>query len=186
MLSLTMRVLPPGRVFGGVLKVLEAPMGDGRGIQVTRALRESVAKEFSAGAHSLPGGGSAPWDENVQFGTRVLPDTPLGGPGGSLARAWAGSSVNGFQSVEESASNRVLIGVDHPSAQIHRGGSEAVDRTTTIDLTVKAAAFLRHEYQVDTEAGDEVHIPSRPHATTNPELEKDIVAIFQRAFGAQP
>lgn len=184
MIDLRMRVTPAGRFLAGIMEVLDAPMAGPRGIAVTAALRASVAKEFAEGAHSLPEGGTRPWAENVEFGTRVLPETPLGGPSGSLAQAWAGASSGGFLALEERQDDRVLIGVSHPSAAMHRGGDDASEGETVMDLTFKAASFLRHEYGVEVKGGDVVHIPARPHATTNPALEEAIVAVFQRSFAA--
>lgn len=182
-ITFNIQIIPAGRFLGGIQAVLENPMGGGRSAEVTRALRESVAREFAAGAHSLPSGGTRPWKENVAFGTRELPSIPLGGPSGSIASAWAGSSTGGFVGLHETSPERVAIGVSHPAAEMHRGGQDGSEGSTTMVLTHKAAAFLRHAYEVDTEGGNSVTIPARPHGTTNPGLEASVVAIFQRAFG---
>ena len=56
---------PIGDLFSGVLEVLDRPFAGARGVEAIRLLRESVRKEFEAGAWARPDGGSSGWKKEV-------------------------------------------------------------------------------------------------------------------------
>jgi len=158
-------------------QILRAPMGEGRGAGMISALRASVAREFAQVGWSRPEGGVDRWKETLPFGNRPE-KVPLGGSGGTLARAWAGGT-GGFTYTEPT---RAGIGVSLPYAAMHRGGrgTEAGGKVTIIRpkkyskgglpamfwyLGLKFGAWISPK---KLERGLEV--PSRPHATTNPAL----------------
>lgn len=176
--TIGLKIQVPARIFGRVLDVLDAPFAGERGAQAIAEMRKSVAQEFAAGGHSTPEGGFRPWAQNVPFGTRELSNPPLGGASGFLARAWAGGEF-GFQ--EQSAS-RVAIGIDHPAAPVHRGGEQAQEEISEQRPTDPQLTFLRAQYGVRVGRSTVLRTPSRPHATRNPDLEKAVAAIFERAL----
>lgn len=168
-------------------RVLSNPMGEGRGAALQEELRASVKQEFRQHGWSRPSGGVDRWKEALPFGKKPEGE-PLGGEGGFLARAWAGGQY-GFAFVNR---DRAGIGVVHPAAPMHRGGrdTDAGHRKTIIrprkyGKNGVPAMFwylgLRYGAWISPRRLERgLEVPSRPHATTNPEL----VRRLERRFAA--
>ncbi|MEM1181173.1 MAG: hypothetical protein AAGM22_22715 [Acidobacteriota bacterium] len=166
-----------GDLLGKLLDAFKAPF---RGMerQGVKAMRKSVASEFAGRYWHTPQGRKIPWAPSKPFGRRPA-GSPLGGPGGSLAQAWAGSA-GGF---EVMGPERLAIGVDMPFAALHRGGAgtSADLRETRIKAKrIGAQGKPAMHWRLGMEFGvwispaklltEGLSIPSRPHATSNPEL----------------
>ena len=183
-ISVSLRLARPiGDLFAGVLDILDRPFAGSRGAEAIRILRDSVRKEFEAGAWARPQGGFSSWKKVEPFGTRPAPATPLGGASGFLSLAWQGGQF-GF---EEKSAGRVAIGVDHPAAPVHRGGdpnpSESYE--TSIPITLQMRKRVGYEFKTGfPKEQTDVKIPARPHATTNPALEESMVQLFGRAIAS--
>jgi phage gpG-like protein len=170
--------------------VLRAPFGSGRGRRAVEVMRSSVASEFREHQWLTPDGGALRWKETLPFGDRPEKE-PLGGPSGTLARAWAGGP-SGFSTIDP---QRAAIGISHPGAAMHRGGSgtDARERVTIVRPRKTGAKGLPSMFWYlgltfgawisprRLERG--LEIPSRPHATSNPKLEADLAAIVRSALG---
>lgn len=170
-------------IFGRLLAALAEPFAGNAGVEGGRALRESVAEEFSRGGHKTPEGGFDEWETTKPFGDRPIPDTPLGGAGGQIAQSW-------LDHPPEIGPDRIAIFSDHVAVQFHRGGEEADIEEFTYNLTAKATNFLRWAFAVHLpeDEGTEITLPARPHATANPDLEEKLVQIlgdrFEKAFSS--
>ena len=165
------------------MRVMGAPMADGRGQRVAAAIRRPIAEEFAGGFHYTRTGSRERWQPVPAFGTRPATVPPLGGPSGSLARAWAGGQ-GGYQKINPRSAT---IGVNLPFAEVHRGGARGQKRVTRIRAKKIGAKglpamwwFLGMTFGVwlnpDKLLADGVAVPSRPHATKNPrtvELVRD-------------
>lgn len=174
---------PIGDIFAGELDILDRPFAGARGDAAIKLLRESVHKEFAAGAWSRPEGGSSPWTKVEPFGIRPAPETPLGGTSGFLSLAWQGGQF-GFQ---EKSARRVAIGVEHPAAPVHRGGDPNPSReyVTTVPITLQMRKRVGREFKTGfPKDAESFEIPARPHATTNPVLEENMVQLFGRALAS--
>lgn len=183
-ISVSLRLARPiGDLFVGTLDVLDRPFAGSRGDEAIKLLRESVRKEFSAGAWARPEGGFSRWTKVEPFGIRPAPETPLGGTSGFLSLAWQGGQF-GFQ---EKSAGRVAIGVDHPAAPVHRGGdpNPSKEYVTTVPITLQMRKRVGREFKTGFPKDQEdIKIPARPHATTNPELEESMVQLFGRALAS--
>ena len=168
-------------IFGRLLAALAAPFAGQTGNAAIRALQESVEEEFSRGGWKTPGGGFNEWKDNEQWGDRPLPDVPLGGPGGQIARSWLDSAPIHDPSL-------VAIYSDHVAVQFHRGGDDAGTDSFTYEITPKASAFNAWAFGVQVPPGKEITLPARPHATANPDLEEKLMEIlsdrFEKAFAS--
>lgn len=169
-----------------VSRALDRPMSRDVGRRIIRAVRGVINEEFTRGVWLRPSGGSAPWKQGHDFGSHKAKRPPLGGPGGRLARAWAGGR-GGFS---ESDGNSVTIGVRLPYAAVHRGGVENVQagRITVIRprrkgkggrpamfwfLGLVLGVWLRKE---TLRRG--LKVPARPHATDNPKTRQAVAEIL--------
>lgn len=169
--------------------ILRTPLAGRRGRAAIDLLRASVARDFKDHGWHTPDGGLLRWKESLPFGNKPEGE-PLGGARGFLARAWAGGS-NGFQ---VQTPQRVAIGVIHPAAAMHRGGSgtDARERVTVIRAEKEGARGLPAMFwYLGMRFGAWIsvrklrrglEVPSRPHATANPRLVTDLVRMFQQAL----
>jgi len=174
---------PIGDLFSGVLEVLDRPFAGARGVEAIRLLRESVRKEFEQGAWARPEGGFSRWEKVEAFGIRPAPATPLNGTGGFLSLAWQGGQF-GF---EEKGDRRVAIGVQHDAAPVHRGGdpNPSNEYVTTVPITLQMRKRVGREFHTGFPKDvDSFEIPARPHATTNPVLEENMVQLFGKALAS--
>ena len=169
-----------------ISKVAKAPMTGKEQRETRLALRASVGRDFRARAWHTPTGSVRKWRPVRPFGTRQPSSPPLR----RYLRAWQGGP-GGF---ERSTLTSVEIGVRLPGAAAHRGsfGSGVFERVTLIKARRRTASgklrmqlFLGLEYGVwigeaKLLSGLELH--SRPHATANPELTRQLRDIQQRAL----
>ena len=169
-----------------ISKTAKAPMTGAERRASRLALRASVARDFAARAWHTPTGGIRPWKQvNVPpFGTYQPSNPPLR----RYRRAWLGGA-GGF---EKNTPTSVQIGVRLPGAAAHRGsfGSFIGERVTLIKAKKRTSSgrlamffFFLNEYGVALGekkllSGMELH--SRPHATANPELTRQLRDIQQR------
>lgn len=175
-------VTPTTGLFSPVLDVLARPFGGDRASHAIKILRASVAQEFEGGYWLRPDGGQTGWKEVREFGSRPAPESPLGGSDGFLAQAWQGMNAFGG---EEKTDTMAAITVTHPAAPVHRGGdvNPSDSYETKIGVTEKMRRFLGLEYGVWMKQ-EEITIPARPHATTNPKLEENLATMFGRVIAA--
>ncbi len=178
--SISLRLAQPiSGMFSEILEVLDHPFSGQRGRDAIALLRKSVRKEFAAGAWSRPEGGTSSWKTVLPFGIRPAPPTPLGGTAGFLSAAWQGGQY-GFQ---EKSDTKVAIGVTHDAAPVHRGGDPDPSESyvTIIPITEQMRKRVGYEFKTGfPREQTQIEIPARPHATTNPELEADLVQAFGR------
>lgn len=192
--SLKLTAAPALRRLAAMSSAAREPMGGDAGRQVVAAIRSSVAKEFAGGYWLTPQGGKRQWKSVHPFGTRRVGD-PLGGSSGSLARAWAGGA-GGFS---RSTARTAEVGVRMAGAAVHRGGGGA--RVALRETHIRAKKIgkggrpamhwlLGMKYGVwmspEKLRTQGVAVPSRPHATRNPDLNREIIRIVrERITGAQ-
>ena len=171
---------------GAIAGVARSPMTGAERRETRLALRASVGRDWRARAWHTPTGGVRPWKPVNQppFGTYQKSNPPLR----RYLRAWQGGP-GGF---EKSTPTSVQIGVRLPGAAAHRGsfGSFIGERVTLIKARRRTGSgklrmqlFLGLEYGVwigeaKLLSGLELH--SRPHATKNPELVKQLADIQER------
>jgi len=173
-------------LLGRARQILGAPLSGERGAAAIKAVRKSVAREFRQLGWSKPGGGVQRWKPVKPFGDKPGGGPPLGGSGGSLARAWAGGR-GGFTTTSR---DRVSVGITHPGAAVHRGGdgTDAGNRITLIrpkrfgkggvPLMFWALGLGKGAWISFKKLKKGLEVPSRPHATSNPELVRELERQF--------
>jgi hypothetical protein len=187
--SLHLIAAPSLRRIGRMTSASKDPMGGDSGRQVIRAIRRSVAQEFSGGYWSTPSGGKRQWKPTKPFGEKAGGRPPLGGSAGRLAAAWAGGA-GGFEKI---TSRTAQVGVRMPGAAVHRGGEGA--RVALRETRIKAKAIgakgkpkmywlLGMKYGVwmspEKLRTTGIAVPSRPHATRNPALSREITDVIRK------
>jgi hypothetical protein len=176
------------RSISKLISGLRAPMKGKVGAEVIAAARKVIAEEFSKGGWFRPRGGFSSWPKGHDFGDKKAPSTPLGGPSGSIARAWAGGK-GGFSRVTDGGAG-VLIGVSgSPKFAVHRGGQAPTSMAGfTIVRPKRGQAmrfFLGGQFNAWISAArlaKGLRIPSRPHATDNPKTRAAVVEVIRRSL----
>lgn len=138
---------------GRIGEIVRKPLDGVRGRLVLRRIRARIADEFNTGRGYGAGGGQQTWAATKPFGDRPATVPPLGGAGGSLARAWAGGA-GGFAMF---GPRSVVFGVNLPYGRIHREGG-------AIRVTPKMRAFLHHRGVHLRKTTKTIVIPKRRHA----------------------
>ena len=171
---------------------LKTPFGSGR--FVIAAIKRSIRSEFVSSAWSHPGGGSIPWTNLLDGGKFSRHRKPFGGAAGELHQQWnKGTPVVTATSVELSpASGRI----PDEAIAMHRGGGGTSARRRTTRVRAKNVApsgRMKMHYLLGSRglwisgsklAARGVSIPSRPHATANPQLIKEIIGLTVKRLGA--
>lgn len=151
-------------------RIFKEPFAQARGRRSIRAVRRVAAREFARGGGFSPSGAFNPWKRTQPFGDRPAPSVPLGGSGGSLARAWGGGA-GGFSFVR---GKRIVLGVTLPYAAVHRGGTEAPSKRVTVikakRFTSSGQALMRLKFisafgvfVSEAKVRSGMRIPGRPH-----------------------
>lgn len=179
--------------YGPVAKRAGAPFAGPLGRSVIRAQRRSVAREFAGGFWATPRGGRVRWKKAKPFGSRKPSAQTLGGTSGRYARAWAGGAGGG----ERITSRTATIINTLPGAAAHRGGSGFRASGSLVTLIRPRKGGKRGRSAMGWKLGLEfgawisearlrmgLRLPSRPHATDNPQLKLEIARATQRYLAA--
>lgn len=168
--------------------------------KVPPAMRRSVRREFASKSWAMPSGGSLRWQPTKPFG-ECSPGASTLKRSGTLFRAWSG----GAGSVTRVTAKTATIGVNPvtvPYAEYHRGmrGGRIDASHVFVIKPKKVARNSRGQFRsgpghwamfwylgltcgvwLSAETLRRgLRLPVRPHATNNPRLRKEILAIFRK------
>jgi phage gpG-like protein len=142
---------------------------------VSMIAERDLDDQFRRQVWKRPQGGTSAWKRRHPLSTKTGP--LLGGVGGSVRRSWR---------VRPSARGRVVLASNHPGAAVHRGSARGRAGETQTRILPKKfnadgrplmwGALLRKGIVTSPSRLKDrgVVIPSRPHATTHPELRAEI------------
>jgi len=173
-----------------VTDFLGRPFQTATGKEAIAAARSVIRTEFQRGGYYNSGGSFVGWKPGHDFGDKRAKNPVLGGPGGTLGRAWLGGP--GGYSKTDAGGQSVTIGVTLPWAGVHRGGNPVrVNRITVVrpkraasggsgtkmhyHLGLRLLAWISEER---LKAG--LRIPARPHALNNPKTAKAVGDVLRR------
>lgn len=161
--------------FEGVARRVEQGLRGSAFSIVSKAVKGSLDREFRAQAWAHPQGGMRSWKPRHPLSDKVGP--LLGGVGGSIRRSWK---------IKASGKGRVVASSTHPGAAVHRGSARGnvAEITTRIlpkrfdeqGVPLMFYALLSQGIVASSTrlAARGVSVPSRPHASPNPRLRKEV------------